>query len=252
MTLTFVIDAESHDVTAEQFRRLLDATVRMMKDASQGGEVVFTVAGLHASAPTIRWKPRATTAKVELDTAFERIAQRLEDGIDLLERDAGMPEWMTEPTAKVLYGAAELLGETAIASVTFSRGGRQRKITRQTYRTLDRVFHETTAALGSIEGVLVTATLNNGPHVTVTDTVHGRGVRCLVEQPALKQAGQWIGETVVVTGRVRRDHLGRPEQVSKAKIEPVPAPPRVTVAEMGGVFQGGPDSTSWLREQRGE
>lgn len=73
----------------------------------------------------------------------------------------------------------------------------------------------------------------------------------MVDQVALRQAGWWIGETVVVSGHVRRDHLGRPDQVAKATIEPVPDTPLVTVAQMGGALEGGPESVTWLREQRG-
>lgn len=135
--------------------------------------------------------------------------------------------------------------------MAFARDGRQRKMTRRTYRTLDRVLHEETDAIGSVTGLLVTATLNNGPHLTVKDDVHGRGVRCVLDKQTLRQAGQWLGERVTVIGHIRRDYLGRPEQVRNAKIEPLPEQRRVTVAEMGGAFEGGPDSIEWLREQRG-
>lgn len=191
------------------------------------------------------------TGRGKLDAEFDRVVHRLGDGIALLEHDAGVPEWMTEPTTNALYGAAELLGEGAIASATFLRDGNRMTITRQTYRTLDRVLHETTEAIGSVRGVLVTATLHNGSHVTVTDAVHGLGIRCMVDQVALRQAGRWIGETVVVSGHVRRDHLGRPDQLAKATIEPVSDTPLVTVAQMGGALEGGPESVTWLREQRG-
>lgn len=58
-------------------------------------------------------------------------------------------------------------------------------------------------------------------------------------------------DRVTVAGRIRRDYLGRPEQLSSATIEPLPKGHRVTVAEMGGALEGGPDSIEWLKEQRG-
>jgi hypothetical protein len=213
--------------------------------------VEFTIGDLHASAPTIEWQPQAFAEDVALDTEFVRVAQRLEGGIEMLEEDAGIPDWMAEPTARALYQASALFGETAIDAIVFGRNGHQRKVTRQTYRTLDRVLHEATDAIGSITGAMITVTLTNGPQVTVRDDVSGRAVRCTVNRSTLRQAAQWIGERVTAAGRIKRDHMGRPERIANASIEPLPERHRVTVAEVGGVFEGGPDSVTWLREQRG-
>lgn len=54
---------------------------------------------------------------------------------------------------------------------------------------------------------------------------------------------------VVVTGLLRRDHLGRPYRMGSAKVEALAARRRVSVAEMAGKFTG-PDSVAWLKEQR--
>ena len=48
--LTFVINGDSHQVTAEQFRTLVDVAVRIMKDASRDAGVEFIVEELHAEA----------------------------------------------------------------------------------------------------------------------------------------------------------------------------------------------------------
>lgn len=249
--LEFVINGESRQVSAEQFRTLVDAAVRVIRDASRDSGVEFAVGGLHASQPTIDWAPTAAGANVDVDAEFDRIAARLQHGVDMLERNTGVPEWMTEPTARALYQASAMFGDTEIEGMTLGRGGHRRKITRQTYRTLDRVLHEDTAAIGSVTGVLITATLRDGPHVTVRDETSGRAVRCSIDRATLRDAARWIGEVVVAAGRIRRDYLSRPDRVLNARIELVPERDQVTVAEMGGAYQGGPDSVGWLREQRG-
>lgn len=251
--LTFVIDGESHEVTAEHFVSLVDVAVRLMRDAARDTGLVFTVGGLHASAPTIEWAPTTKKAKVDVELASDRVADRIEQGIELLEHEEGaaLPDWMSEATAKALYQTTKWFGKTEVHGMSFSRNGRPHRLTRATYRTLDRVLTDETDTIGSITGELVTATLYNGAHLTVTDSAHGHGVRCDVDRTTLREAGQWIGSRVTVMGRVKRDYLGRPEKVTSAKVEVEPERRRVTAAEMVGAFEGGPDSVQWLREQRG-
>jgi len=249
--LTFVINGESHQVTADQFRTLVDVAVRIMRDASRDAGVEFTIEGLHASAPTIVWDLQATQADTDVEDAFMRIARRIDDGVVMLEQDEGIPEWMGGATASALYQAAGWFGETAIDGMSFRANGKFQKLTRQTYRTLDRVLHEETDAIGSVTGTLITATLRKGAHVTVEDEIHARGVECYVGKPQLREASQLIGERVTVVGHVRRDYLGRPVKVGSARVEAALEPRRVSVAEMGGALPGGPDSVQWLRDQRG-
>ena len=249
--LTFVINGDSHQVTAEQFRTLVDVAVRMMRDAARDTDVEFTIQALHASAPTIVWEPQATAADTDVDQAFAQVMHRLNAGVTMLEHDDGVPEWMAGATASALYQAASWFGETAVDGMSFLTNGKPRKLTRQTYRTLDRVLHEETDAIGSVTGTLMTATLRKGAHVTVEDETYQRGVECYIGRPALREASQLIGERVTVVGRVRRDYLGRPSRVSSARVEAAPEVQRVSVAEMGGALHGGPDSVEWLRDQRG-
>lgn len=251
--LTLVIDGRSDDVTAEHFAALVDVGVKMMRDAARDTGLRFTVAGLHASAPTIEWAPTATKAEVDVDAAFGHVADRLEQGIDALEQEdtAGLPDWMSETTAKALYQTSKWFGKTEVQGMAFGRNGRQHRLTRATYRTLDRLLTDETDSIGSVTGELVTVTLHNGPHLTVTDDTFGHGVRCDVDRATLRQAGQLIGSRVTVMGRVKRDWVGRPEKITSAKVELEPERRHVSVAEMAGAFEGGPDSVEWLREQRG-
>lgn len=250
--LTFVILGDSHMVTAQQFRTLVDVAVRVISDAARDSHIDFTVGGLHASSPTIVLEPRSELDGLDVESQFRVIAARIEDGVRELEDDGDLPEWMAEATARQLYQAADMFEDGPVEGLSFAANGRQYRMTRQTYRTLDRVLHETTETIGSVTGVLVTATLTHGPHVTVRDETHERGVQCFVEARTLQEAGGWIGERVLVSGVVKRDRLGRPIQIAKAKVEPAGERRPVTVAEMGGLFEGGPDSVEWLRSQRGE
>ncbi len=123
--LTFVINGESHQVTADQFRTLVDVAVRIMRDASRDAGVEFTIEGLHASAPTIVWAPQATQADTDVEEAFMQVAHRIDVGVAMLEQDDGVPEWMAGATASALYRAAGF-GETAIDGVSFRVNGKDR------------------------------------------------------------------------------------------------------------------------------
>jgi hypothetical protein len=112
--LTFVINGDSHEVTAEQFRTLVDVAVRIMADASRNAGVEFTIEALHASAPTIVWDPQPKHANTDVGEAFQEVAHRIEVGVARLEQDDGVPEWMARPTATALYQAASWFGETPI------------------------------------------------------------------------------------------------------------------------------------------
>ena len=138
--LTFVINGDSHQVTAEHFRTLVDVAVRIMKDAARDTDVEFTLQALHASSSTVVWEPQATAADTDVNQAFTQITHRIDAGVTMLEDDDGVPEWMAGTTASALYQAASWFGETAVDGMSLLTNGTPRKLTRQTYRTLDRVL----------------------------------------------------------------------------------------------------------------
>ena len=247
--LTLIVRGDSHLVTADQFATLVDVAVQMIRDASQGTDVDFVLGGLHASQPTVTLAPQASTDVIDVDREFERIADRLESGIEELEEHGELPGWMSDGTAQQLHKATKLFGETHVDGLTIGREGQAPQMTRETYRTLDRVLHSHDHAVGSIEGLLVTATLNKGAHVSVREDTYGRTVRCYISRDALTNAAGLIGERVVATGLLRRDRLGRPHRMNAAKVEAAVVRRGVTVAEMAGKFTG-PDSVEWLKEQR--
>ncbi len=248
--LTLVIDGESRQVTADQFAELVDVVVRLIRDAAAGSGITFTVGGLHASSPTVEWAPQRRIVDVDVDVEFARIASLIEAGVEDLEQGRDVPHWMSDTTAERLYQAASRFGESAVDGLLIGREGQRRHVTRSTYQTLDRALKAASDAIGSIDGQLVTATLNSGGYVSVRESVHGRTVRCYVKVSDLPNAAGLIGLPVTVFGKLRRDRLGRPQRIQGATVEARPERRIVTVEEMDGVFSG-PDSVSWLREQRG-
>lgn len=182
---SFAINGDAREMTAEQIGVLVDIAARIMMDASRPEGVEFTVESVDASVGTVVWQPQMTDPDVDLGEALTRIAHRIDEAVTMLETDQGIPDWMAAATANSLYRASRGFGEGGIDGVSFDINGHTRTMTRRAYRTLDRVLHERTNAIGSA-----------------------------------------------------------------SPIEATPAPRRVTVAEMSGALAGGPDSVTWLREQR--
>lgn len=250
--LTVVINGDAPHVTAERFRTLVDVTVRILRDGARDTGIDFTLAGLHAPTLTMAWEPQpADRTGNGGGQDFAEVAERVLDGLGRLEDGEGLPGWMTAGTARALHRVAAELGEGPVESILVRAGDRERTLTPATHATLERILHEETEALGSVTGTLITATLWNGSHVTVREERHHQGVRCLLGEDRLREAGGLIGQRVTVTGKVRRDFRGRPETVEDARLEPTERMPRVEVAEMSGALEGGPDSVEWLRSQRG-
>jgi excisionase family DNA binding protein len=249
--LTFVVEGETHQVSAHHFSELVAVAVRLMRDAAKGTGVGFNVAGLHASNPTIDWQPVSVDEDtLDVDSEFDRIVSRIHTGIGMLEREATVPEWMAETTARQLHEVARWFGETEVDGLTFRSNGHRQSITRESYLTLDRWLHEESEAIGSVTGTLITATLHGGPHVNVKDELYERVVHVRLTRDELREAGQWIGLRVTASGRMKRDFAGRPKRIASGTIELVPEAARVTTAEAAGLFRSGPAVVAWLDEQR--
>ena len=125
-------------------------------------------------------------------------------------------------------------------------------ITRELTTTVEWVLPQG-YSLGSVEGQLQGLNIHTQPRFTVYDAVTGRAVRCYFSAADLDAVKDAIGRKVIVSGRLRRDPGGRPQQVRRIEFfEPIDDVPETPPPDAAGLFQGLGDARSYLEMIRGE
>lgn len=172
----------------------------------------------------------------QIDRTAERPAEFSDDALDRLRRLATF--------------AADGLGPMRVNAPTVNLSS---TVTKRTDANLDTVLAQG-YYLGSVEGVLEGLTVHGAPYFTVYDDVTGRGVRCYFPKSDLPNVLNSVEWKVLVHGQLRRDALGRPNQIRPIEFfrrlgehaAPVPA------TGLAGVYRGIGDTRSYLELIRGE
>ncbi|MCK9487515.1 MAG: hypothetical protein M0R73_12600 [Dehalococcoidia bacterium] len=112
-------------------------------------------------------------------------------------------------------------------------------VTRDAAATVDRVL-PMGYSFGSVEGRLEGLDIHRQPRFTVYDAVTGRAVRCYFDTTELDKVKAAVGRKVIVSGKLRRDPEGRPQQVRQVDFFEVldvapPHPPRDAAGAFGEV-----------------
>jgi hypothetical protein len=259
--LTVVVDAPSGEISVEEYLSVLGVAVRALKDVSRAltarsKRPEWKLESLHTSRPTtvLRAKmPPMSPGNLDgvIEDHFLRTLRALESG-------GAAPRHLTHGTLTRLHTVAQGFGIGVVQGFTVTRSSDDAGVTltRKTFRNLDRLFHESTAAWGSVTGVLRTATVDKGRHLQLRDDVFGVGVRCDIEEADLLQtAGALLERHVTVSGLVRRDHQGRPQSVEATSVELIEDSHETfpTVADMFGAypdFTGDLSTEEFIRAQR--
>jgi len=109
------------------------------------------------------------------------------------------------------------------------------------------------APVGTIEGVLESLNIHNQPQFTVYDAVTGRGVRCYFRASALSEVTAAVGRKVAVSGILRRDPEGRPQQIRQVDhFVIIDEPPAEPTNDPAGVLDWVDDAEGYLEMIRGE
>lgn len=125
-------------------------------------------------------------------------------------------------------------------------------VTRQTSAHVERILPHG-YSLGSVEGRLEGLNIHGQPTFVVYDAVTGRAVRCYFASEQLDAVKRAVGLKVIVSGNLRRDPAGRPQQIRPVDFfQPIDQPPQVPVNDPAGAYQGLGDTHEYLRWLRGE
>lgn len=125
------------------------------------------------------------------------------------------------------------------------------RMTRSEATTIDRVL-PFGYSIGSIEGRLESINIHGTPQFTVYDAVTGRPVRCYFSESDLARVSIAIGRKVTVSGRLRRDPEGRPQQMRPVEVFGViDEPPAIALRDAAGMFGEMDDPEHYMERIRG-
>ena len=259
--LTIVVNGPSGEVAVDDYLDMLGAVVRALGDVTRGMATprrrpTWNVNKLHTSEPTMLLEGRVPAgAPVNLHDVIEARYLRV---LRALEQGDGTPQYLTETTMRGLYRVTGMFGQSPVAAITVRGGDGNRdtvRLTRETYRTLDRLLNATSQAIGSVTGIMATSTINQGRHFMVNDEVTDRGVRVDVDEDLLHEGSAWVERRVRIFGTVTRDGLDRPTAVKATRVELLPDDEEpMPLTSMRGAFPdftGGMPAEEFIRMQRG-
>ena len=106
-------------------------------------------------------------------------------------------------------------------------------------------------SLGSVEGTLEALSIHDSPRFTVYDAVTGRAVRCSFPVSSLQKVKEAVGRKVLVSGQLRRDPYGNPEQITRVEeFQIIDNAPPVSTRDPAGLFSEIEDSVEYLARIR--
>ena len=193
--------------------------------------------------PSLKW--RLTRLSYNSPLVAEMVAEPVEDapdigprvveavvrGIDRVDKSAERPEEFSDDALERLQRLAAFasngLGPLRVVAPSIKLAS---SVTKSTDANLDVVLAQG-YFLGSIEGILQGLNVHGAAYFTVYDDVTGRGVRCFFPKNQLAGVLAAVETKVLVHGQLRRDALGRPNQIRPIEFfrrlgeyaEPVPS-----------------------------
>ena len=168
------------------------------------GSIQWMIRELSYSSPA-----QATLgAEQETDIAAQ-VASASFDGIDELSRGKSHPRHFSDAAIEAASDLSkisdaggyrlEIVHQARVAEVASLPGNSANETTVQ-------YFH----SIGSVEGMLETASVRNRPYLRVYDAVHDRGVTCYFSDTQMEQVRSGLGKRVIVSGQCEIESTGQP------------------------------------------
>lgn len=254
--ITFVIDAD--EISPSKLTHLLDSFIGLLsevdREISDFGETTLSwrIASLSYNSPAaigLVSRPRGQRPDIgPLVIATSLI------GLYELESAQRRPVAFSDAALGHVREIARNTGNGVRAVTAFAdiHEINAATVTRATAATIDRVL-PMGYSFGSIEGHLEGLDIHRQPRFTVYDAVTGRAVRCFFNADSLEEVKAAVGHKVLVSGELRRDPEGRPQQVRRVEFfEVIDAPPARTPGDVAGLFGEVDDPENYLERVRGE
>lgn len=173
-------------------------------------------------------------------------------GMALLETTSERPDEFNDAALEHVRRIADDTGNgTQRVRVTSPIMQLTATVTKQAVAHVERVL-PLGYSFGSIEGRLEGLNIHGQAQFTIWDAVTGRAVRCFFVPEQLDDVTAAVGRKVLVSGRLRRDPEGRPQQIRPVDafhvIDIAPSPP---TRDPAGAFDFIDDPEEYLEMVRG-
>ena len=253
--VTFIIDGE--DISPSKFIHLLDEFLGVLTEVDRELSDV--------AQPTLEWQITSLSYNSPATVGLVcRPRRKLRDigplvvrtslaGLQEIERDGNRPasfnDKALEHVREISRGTGD--GVRQVEARSDLHASAPVTVTRQSAVIVDRVMPEG-YSVGSIEGRLEGLDIHRQPRFTVYDAVTGRAVWCFFESDQIDTVKAAVGHKVIVSGNLRRDTEGRPQQMRRVDFfkvidQPPPHPPH----DAAGAFGVIDDPDTYLEKLRG-
>ena len=251
----WIIDAD--DLAPAQFSDLLDELTGLMAEIdtelSPTGErtMELRITTLSYNSPA-RIGLLAQPRRNQQDNTSS-IVRECARGLVLVERGRGRPAAFNDDALEHLRNVGNHTGN-GVRTVRMITTLVQIEpvVTRQSSANVERLLPHGYST-GSVEGRLEGLNIHGQPTFIVYDAVSGRAVRCYFPEDQIGAVKDAVGRKVIVSGNLRRDPGGRPQQVRPVEFfRPIDEPPATPVRDPAGAYQGLGDTQQYLRWLRGD
>lgn len=239
--ITISVEGKTPDPLVDPFLDAVGHSLDILRDLDAGiamrqkPTLRWAIAHLHVDSPavmTLRALPPTTGKDVSQD-----VVDRYVDGLEQLERGEQLPAYFSEDGLNAAKRLADLTGgdERAVVVRTPLRSV---QVSQRISVNVDRMIKKSYVSDGSVEGTLEMVTLHENAYFRVYDAIQGWGVPCHFQQEDIDEVRGALGRRVSITGRLRSDHLGKPESLHVSGIRVLGAEPLPTANEIRGIARG--------------
>lgn len=145
----------------------------------------------------------------------DNIFEKIQTGIDALEKEAERPPFYTDKALEYLEVLASIPQgrSNGLTGIEISIDRDKHSLTKEILLNVDTLLGVYSKALGSIEGKLQTLSERGGLKFIVYDALTDRGVRCYITEELMPDAARAFSKRVYVYGMIHYDNRGNPKTI---------------------------------------
>lgn len=226
------VKVDGTHIPLEKFRKLIDAFMETLNEIDketsddQNRTIFWDIRSLTYNSPLLL-EIEATPNSKSIDTRRPiKVINTFRDGIKALQHPNILPNGFSEKALRSAKKIAEIIDPNDLAEITFIGKGWQTQINADLVANLEKHLddtYNTHKSYGSVEGKLLSITLNKRKKFGVKASLQASLVDCYFKEESLfEQAREYLGKRVYVYGIVRKKDNGEKLNIEVLEIEKLP------------------------------